>query len=103
MRSAKRAALAAISLLAVLATARAEEAAEARAIGVDEAVRLALEGNLGLGREAIALATAERNSGAALNLIYPSVEAGLSATRSSADLPSEADRWSATGSLSLGL
>jgi outer membrane protein len=100
----KRAALAAISFFAVLATARALDTGQAEGLDIEGAVKFAVERNLGLGRDALSLAALDRAAKASGNLLYPTVSAGTGVTRSSSkSYTSEAQRWSAYGSLSLSL
>lgn len=77
MTSTRRALSALLMLVAVAFGARAETA-----LGVSDAVKLALEKNLGLGRDALDLASLRRSADSATNLLYPSASlgAGLSAS-----------------------
>jgi len=98
----KRAALAAISFFAVLATARALDTGHGDGLDIEGAVRLAMENNLSLSRDARALAALERATKASGNLLYPTTSVGTGLSRSSAKtVPNEAQRWSAYGNLSV--
>jgi outer membrane protein len=72
----RRAFFALLMLVAVAVGARAETA-----LSVADAVKLALEKNLSLGRDALDLAAQKRSSESSANLLYPSARVGAGYTR----------------------
>lgn len=91
----KRRALSGILMLVTVAWgARAEGS-----MSVSEAVKLALEKNLSLGREALDLAAKKRSADSSYNLLYPSLSVGAGLTR----LNSSSGAGTAYGELSASL
>lgn len=93
----KRLACTAIFLVYVAATARPEPA-----LSIEAAVAAAIKNNASLARTAISVAADKRQADAAKNLLYPGVSVGAGIARSGSGT-TEADRYSAYGSVSLSL